>query len=177
MIDAVSDEERGKDVDGIMEMAEEHAQAEDDSGNKKDISQFFMLPKYESHKEGQAGMGRKKHIIAPGHIKKKLFRIEKRMVWRRGEMGHHDKNRTDQHENSNALHHERHFFRIASNERHYENPKHKSAFEKDEVYIEHWNIVQNNVRNIIISPEVSINIGVIINKQTEEKQQDAKKSA
>ena len=63
MEDAVGDEKGSENIDGIVEMAEKHANSKKQRGCYKDCFQIFVLPKKESHQKWQSGMGGEKKII------------------------------------------------------------------------------------------------------------------
>src|SRR5579864_6236636 len=60
---AERDEERGKDVDGIMQMAEEYGGSADRRAREEKISQILFVPKNEREHKRQAGMRRKEEIV------------------------------------------------------------------------------------------------------------------
>ncbi len=122
--DTVGNEKGGKDVDGIVEVAENYPESEESGGSEAEVAHPALIPVNEGEEVGDAGMTGEEIVTAVGQGAKDIVGIKVGVSGEWSQVGKDDKRGTNENEEGHAFQNKRNASWLP-----YDEEKHEEAVE------------------------------------------------
>ncbi len=144
--------ERGKHVDGIMEMSEQHYGAKENRGNEEKESERFLVPIHERHKERKSRMPREEQVPGEGEIMDQLG-IDRGMHGKRAQMRKAYEERSSNNKQPYGLYRKRSPFGICQAQCEYESTEKHCSIHENAADIQYGYVIKDDIRNSVVRRE------------------------